>query len=523
MSGLDRRTLVALGAMAMAVFVVANDLTALSVALPDIEKDFDADVSSVQWVINIYALVFGVLIVTGGRLADMFGRRLIFFIGAGIFALFSVLGAVAPDDLWLIVSRGLMGIGGAMMWPAVLGMTYAILPADKAGLAGGLIIGAAGFGNAAGPLVGGALAELISWRAILLVNLPVAAAACFVTWRAVPESKADTGRERIDYLGITTLTLGLMALLLALDQVTAWGWTDPRILGLFALCVVLLIAFALAERRAGSSALIPPDVMRTAEFRSACIATLLVSATFFAMLLFLPQFFQKILGYSPLGAGAALLPMMGIFAVVSFVAGSLYERLGAKTIVSAGAACLAVGTFLVSLLERDSGWAFLVPAMVITGIGVGLFYSSITTAAVTALDPSRTSLAGGIVYMFQVAGGAISLGLTTTVFTTASEDRLQSDLAGTGLSNAQVDALHGALAGTDSAGALLARFPGETGDRLVELVRDAFAAGMQWAFRLVAALALAGLLVSVLFVGGSLLGARVSSGAGRAAEAKPGG
>ena len=252
--------------------------------------------------------------------------------------------------------------------------------------------------------------------------------------------------------------------------------------------------------------------MRTAEFRSACIATLLVSATFFAMLLFLPQFFQKILGYSPLEAGAALLPMMGIFAVVSFIAGSLYERLGAKTIVSAGAACLAVGTFLVSLLERDSGWAFLVPAMVITGLGVGLFYSSITTAAVTALDPSRASLAGGIVYMFQVAGGAISLGLTTTVFTTASEDRLQSELSGTGLSNSQIDALHGALAGTDSATSLLARFPGAVGDRLVELVRESFAAGMQWAFRLVAALALAGLLVSVLFVGGSLLGGRVSSG-----------
>jgi EmrB/QacA subfamily drug resistance transporter len=519
MSGLDRRTLVALLAMAMAVFVIANDITALSVALPDIEKDFDADVSSVQWVINIYALVFGVLIVTGGRLADMFGRRLLFFVGAAIFAFFSVLGAVAQDDLWLIVCRALMGIGGAMMWPAVLGMTYAILPDDKAGLAGGLILGVAGFGNAAGPLLGGALVELLSWRAILWVNLPVAAVACFVTWRAVPESKADTGRERIDYLGITTLTVGLMALLFALDQVTEWGWTDVRILGLLALFVVLLAAFAIAERRAGSSALIPPDVMHKGEFRAACLATLLMSATFFSMLLFLPQFFQKILGYSPLEAGAAMLPMMGVFAAVSFVAGPLYERLGSKAIVTAGAACLTLGTFLVSLLERDSGWWFLVPGMVVTGIGVGLFYSSITTTAVTALDPSRVSLAGGIVYMFQVAGGAIGLGLTTTIFTTASEDKLQSDLAGTGLSNTQIDALHGALAGTGSSATLLARFPGAVGDRLVELTRDAFAAGMQWGFRLVAALALAGLLVSVLFVGGSLLGVR--PGAGHAAEARP--
>jgi hypothetical protein len=197
---------------------------------------------------------------------------------------------------------------------------------------------------------------------------------------------------------------------------------------------------------------------------------------------------------------------MGVFAATSFVAGPLYQRLGAKTVVSAGATCLAVGTFLISLVERDWGWASLVPGMVVTGVGVGLFYSSITTSGVTALDPARSSLASGIIYMFQVAGGSIGLGLTTTVFTTASEDRLQADLAGSRLSGDEIDALHGALGGTESATSILARFPAETADRLVELVRDAFAAGMQWGFRLVALLALAGLAVSVLFVGGSLLG-----------------
>jgi len=494
--------------MAMAVFVIANDLTALSVALPDIERDFDLDVSSVQWVINVYALVFGVLIVTGGKLADMFGRRRIFFLGAAVFAACSVLGGAAQDELWLIVCRALMGIGAALMWPAVLGMTFAILPEDKAGLAGGLIIGAAGLGNAAGPLIGGALTEALSWRWILFVNLPIALAACLLTWLAVSESRAAAGRERIDYLGITTLALGLMALLLALDQVTLWGWSDTRILGLFALSITCLTAFAVVERRAGSSALIPAEVIGNPGFRSACTATLLMSAVFFVVLLFLPQFFQKILGYGPLRAGAALLPMMAVFAATSFVAGPLYNRLGAKTIVSAGAACLTLGCFLISLVERDSGWASLLPGMAVTGIGVGLFYSSITTAGVTALDPSRSSLAGGIIYMFQIAGGAIGLGLTTTVFTTASEDALQDDVADVGLSGREVDLLHGTLAGTDTADSLLARFPAATADAMVELVRGAFAAGMQWGFRLVALLALAGLVVSVLFVGGSLLGAR---------------
>jgi EmrB/QacA subfamily drug resistance transporter len=504
MGGLDRGTLLALGAMAMSVFVIANDVTALSVALPDIENDFDSDVSSVQWVINAYALIFGVLIVTGGRLADMFGRRRLFFIGSAIFAGFSLLGGAAQDELWLIVCRALMGIGGAIMWPAVLGMTFDVLPEDKAGLAGGLIIGVAGFGNAAGPLLGGFLTDALSWRWVMFINLPIAALACFATWRAIAPSK-PAERERIDYPGIASITVGLIALLVALDQVTAWGWSDPRILALFALCAVLLVAFVLIERRAGSSALIPRDVIRAPGFGAACLATLFMSAVFFASLLFLPQFFQKILQYSPLEAGAGLLPMMVVFAATSFVAGSLYDRLGAKRIVTAGAVCLMVGSFLVSLIERDSGIGALIPGMVVMGMGVGLFYSTITTAAVTALDPSRSSLAGGIVYMFQVAGGSVGLGLTTTVFITASEDKLQESLAGTDLSGEEVDTLHGALAGTESAAEILARFSERTADRLVELVREAFASGMQWSFRLVAALALCGLVVSVLFVGGSLL------------------
>ena len=225
---MTRGTVMALVAMGLAVFVVANDFTALSVALPTIERQFNTDVSTVQWVINAYALVFGVLIVTGGRLADMFGRKRMFFVGAGIFAVFSVLGGLAPDAGWLIAARALMGIGGALMWPATLGMTYAILPESKAGLAGGLIIGVAGIGNAVGPLIGGALTDLASWRWVLLLNLPVAAIACFVTWREVTEPPGPREHGRIDYWGITTLSLGLTSLLVALDQVTDWGFADPR-------------------------------------------------------------------------------------------------------------------------------------------------------------------------------------------------------------------------------------------------------------------------------------------------------
>jgi EmrB/QacA subfamily drug resistance transporter len=497
-----RGTWLALGAMAISVFVIANDVTALSVALPEIEKDFDTDVTTVQWVINAYALVFGVLIVTGGRLADMLGRRRVFFIGAAVFTTFSVLGGAAQDELWLIAARALMGIGGAMMWPAVLGMTYDILPQERAPLAGALIIGSAGFGNAAGPLLGGVLTEALSWRWILFANLPIAATACFVTWRSVRESRGAGAEEGIDVPGVVTLSVGLVALLVALDQVTAWGWSDPRILALFAGCALLLTAFTMIERRSGERALVPREVISNPAFRAACVATLLMSATFFAALMFLPQFMQKILGWSPLEAGAGLLPLMGTFAAISFAAGPLYERFGAKRVVTAGASCLALGIFLISLVDADSGWGALVPGMVVTGLGVGLFYSSITTAAVTALDPSRSSLAGGIVYMFQIAGGSVGLGLTTTVFTTASEDKLQS--ATTGLRESEIENVQGVLAGTESAAEVLARQGAAAAERITEIVREAFASGLASSFRVVAGLALAGVIVSVLFVGGSL-------------------
>ena len=199
------------------------------------------------------------------------------------------------------------------------------------------------------------LTDALSWRWILFANLPIAALACFVTWRSVPESSGAGAEEGIDVPGVATLSVGLVALLLALDQVTDWGWSDPRILGLFAACVLLLVAFAVIERRAGARALIPRDVMANPAFRAACLATLLMSATFFAVLLYLPQFMQKILGWTPLQAGAGLLPMMGVFAVISFAAGPLYERFGAKIVVSAGAACLTLGIFLISLVDARLG------------------------------------------------------------------------------------------------------------------------------------------------------------------------
>lgn len=450
---MDRKTILSLIAMGLGVFVIANDITAMNVALPAIEEEFDTGVSTVQWVVNAYALCFGVLIVTGGRLADLFGRREAFFVGAGIFGAVSLLAGVAQSEAWLIACRAVMGIGGALMWPAILGMTFAALPKDKAGLAGGLILGVAGIGNALGPLIGGAFTEFLSWRWILFANVPISLLAITVVYLYIHQPRPEDDERRIDYGGIVTLSLGLVLFMVALDQAIDVGWGDPLVIGSVVLSVILLAAFGLIERRAGPYALVPKDVMRNRSFTATYIAILLMSATFFATLFYVPQYLQKEFGYTAFEAGLGLLPFMGIFALSSFVAGPLYNRLGAKLIVTLGSACIVLGPFLVALgIGANGAYASIVPGLVLLGVGIGMFYSAATTAAVTSVDESRSSLAGGIVYMFQIAGGSVGLALTTTVF--ASQSGLIS--------------------------------------------------GLHAAFRLDAALALAGFVVTLLYVGGRL-------------------
>jgi EmrB/QacA subfamily drug resistance transporter len=502
-ASVDRGTMLALVAMSLGVFLIANDFTALSVALPEIEREFDANVDAVQWVINGYALVFGVLIVTGGRLADMYGRRRMFFVGAAIFAAFSAIAAIAPSLPALLGARALMGVGGAIMWPAVLGMTFAALPKEKAGLAGGLILGVAGMGNAFGPLLGGFLTDALTWRWVFVVNLPVAVFAAFVTWREIPADAPGDAGQRIDTAGVVTLTVALVALLLALDEVTALGWSDPLIVGLLVVFVVGLTAFVLVERRMGANALVPRDVIGTVEFAAACLAVLFTAGVFFGSLLYLPQFFSKLLGMTPLEAGLALLPLMGTFAAVSFVSGTLYGRLGAKPILSAGAALICAGALLVSLLGADAEYLASVPAMVVLGIGFGLFISTVTTAAVTSLDDSRSSLGGAILYMFQVAGGSVGLALTTTIFARASQDQIAADVAALGARANEQDVhdVTGILAGTEPAQRVAEQLPAQAAE-ITELVRDAFMHGLSVAFRVDTGIALLGVIVTVLYVGG---------------------
>jgi Na+/melibiose symporter-like transporter len=296
---------------------------------------------------------------------------------------------------------------------------------------------------------------------VLVLNIPIAVAAILVVMRTVGETRDDSADRRFDWAGTAALSASIVLLLIALDQVDTWGWGDPRVIGALVLSALLMLLVIPLERRAGPHALLPDDVLANRDFRASVIAVLLMSMTFFTAIMYLPQFMEKLLGWSALRAGAGLLPLMLVFGASSFAAGPLYERWGGKRVIVAGAVCLPAGMLLLSLLDAGSGYSVLVPGMLLLGIGVGLFYSAMTTFAIGTLDESRASLAGGILYMFQVAGGSIGLGIATTIVSTAAG--------------------HEAEAG-GSAGA-------------------AFVDGLQTTLRVSGVLAIAGLLVAAVFVG----------------------
>ncbi|WP_444904478.1 MFS transporter [Microbulbifer sp. DLAB2-AF] len=417
----SKERLLALIGLSFAVFLVANDLTIFPAAIPTIEQEFNSDITRAQWIINGYILVFGVLIITGGRLADIYGRRRIFFIGAGFFAFFSLLAALSMDIWMLLVSRALMGIGGALMWPAILGMVYELIPKERAGLAGGLIMGVCGISDSFAPMLGGFLTEFASWRWIFLLDVIVAALVCLGCWKTVADDKPEKIEEHIDYLGVTTLSISLFSLLMALDLVVELGFKSPIVVLLFIISVFFLGGFTAVERNAGSDALIPKDVMSNRRFFAACVVTLLLSVVFFSALVYIPQFLTKVRGYSPTLAGIGLMPMMMAYGLVSYISGRLYEKIGAKVIIAIGSVFISAAMFMLSHIQVNTSFRELIPGLLVLGAGVGFFFSTVTTVAVTIVARNRSSLAGGIIYMFQIAGGALGLGMNTTIIALAPD------------------------------------------------------------------------------------------------------
>ena len=297
----------ALGAMCFALFMIMLDNTVVNVALPSIQRSLDASTSSLEWTVNAYTLSFAVLLVTGGRLGDLFGRRKVFLAGVVIFASASAAIGFSPSDTWLVAWRAVQGVGSALMMPATLSIITNAFPPQERGKAIGTWAGVSAMALAIGPVVGGFLVESVSWQSIFFLNVPVAVGAVVISLFAVRESRDETVTRSVDIPGVATLTIGLAALVLALVEGNEWGWASPRELAMFAVAAVGLLAFALVERRR-SSPMVDFNFFRSRTFLGANIVAFIVSFAMLAMFFFLALYMQNIRGYSPLGAGLRFLP-----------------------------------------------------------------------------------------------------------------------------------------------------------------------------------------------------------------------
>jgi EmrB/QacA subfamily drug resistance transporter len=413
--------------MCFALFMIMLDNTVVNVALPSIQRDFDASLSALEWTINAYTLTFAVLLITGGRLGDIFGRRLLFLIGVSLFALASATIGFAPGDEWLVASRAVQGVGAALMMPATLSIITNAFPPAERGQAIGIWAGVSAIALAIGPLVGGWLTEDVSWRAIFFLNLPVAAGAIAITLFAAEESRDETVDRRIDYPGIAALTVGLSALVLGLVEANSWGWGSPQILGLFALSVVGLAAFVWIELRSPAP-VVDFAFFRSRQFLGANAVAFMVTFAMFAMFFFLALYMQNILGYSPLETGVRFLPSTLLVMIAGPVSGRLSDRIGPRWLMTIGLLLIAASMAWQSRVDTNTSYGYLLPAFMVMGLGIGLVMSPMSAAAMNAVDRTKAGVASGTLSMSRMVGGTFGVAALGALVATVGRSDLEQSL-----------------------------------------------------------------------------------------------
>jgi EmrB/QacA subfamily drug resistance transporter len=404
-----------LGAMCFALFMIMLDNTVVNVALPSIQKDLGASISGLEWTINGYTLSFAVLLATGGRLGDIFGRRRMFLFGVVIFTLSSATAGFAGDATSLVVSRIVQGVGAALMMPATLSIITDAFPASERGKAMGMWAGVSALALAVGPVLGGFLTEHVSWRAIFYLNIPVAIGAVTAALFAVRESRDTTVGRDVDYAGVATLTVGLTALILALVEGNSWGWGSPEIVALIAGAVLGLGAFVVIERRV-KVPMVDFSLLSDRNFLGAVVVALIVSFSMLGVFFFLALYMQDILDYSPLEAGVRFLPSTLMIVGVAPLAGRLSDRYGPRWLIAGGLTIVAASLYSFSGIATDSGYLDLLPGFVLLGIGIAMTMSPMTSAAMNAVPVQKAGIASGVLSMFRMVGGSLGVAVTGAIF-----------------------------------------------------------------------------------------------------------
>src|SRR4051812_14863061 len=487
-----------LAAMCFALFMIMLDNTVVNVALPSIQRDLGASISSLEWTVNAYTLAFAVLLVTGGRLGDIFGRRRVFLFGVVVFAASSALIGFAPDQAWLVGGRAIQGIGAAFMMPGTLSIISNTFPPAERGRAIGTWAGVSALALAIGPAVGGALTEYVSWRAIFFLNLPVAAGAVVVTLFAVRESIDRTVAKSVDVAGIGTLSVGLSALVLALVEGNSWGWGSVEIVALLAAAVIGLTAFALVEAR-GKVPMVQFEFFRSRSFLGANTVAFIVSFAMLAMFFFVALYMQNILHYSALEAGIRFLPSTVVIIFAAPIAGRLADRIGPRIPMTAGLSLAALALFLQSQLTADSGYGDLLVPFMIMGLGMGLTMSPMSTAAMNAVSPDKAGVASGILSMSRMVGGTFGVAAIGALFQSLSKDRLASDLSNVQLTATQHQHVVDGIGGGSASDALRGLEP-DTAQQVGRAMKDSFVHALSGSLKLSTAVAAAGAVLAFVLI-----------------------
>ena len=481
-------------AVCLGMFMLLLDITIVNVALPDIQRALQSSFSDLQWVVDAYALTLAAFLLTAGSLADRFGRRLTYLVGLGVFTGASALCGFAVTTLMLQLSRALQGVGGAIMFAVSLALLADAFRGKDRGIAFGVWGAVTGLAVAIGPLLGGLLTSGLSWRWIFFVNLPIGIAAVVIAVMKVTESRSPQA-SRPDWAGFALFTVALASLVYGLIESNQRSFTDGLVLACFAATAVLLIAFVIVERRIAHP-MFDLKLFMLPTFTGGSVAAFGLSASIFAMLLYLVLYLQDILGYSALGTGVRLMVLSGGTLATAAVAGRLTSRVPIRLLIGPGLIMVAVGLLLMRGLDAGSSWTHLIPGMIVGGLGVGLVNPPLASTAVGVVAPQRAGMASGINSTFRQVGIATGIALLGALFSNKVGDEIRAMTAAVpGLSHRGPQIASAVQSG--QIGQLIGRLPEHARQAVGTITRTAFTTGLNRILLVAAIIALVSAAVSL--------------------------
>ncbi|MDQ2726714.1 MAG: DHA2 family efflux MFS transporter permease subunit [Actinomycetota bacterium] len=485
-------------AVCLGTFMLLLDITIVNVALPDIQRSLHASFSDLQWVVDAYALTLAALLLTAGSLSDLFGRRIVFVVGLVVFTLGSLLCGLAQSSIMLILSRAGQGVGGAIMFATSLALLAEAFQGKERGTAFGIWGSITGVAVAIGPVLGGVLTSGLSWRWIFFVNIPIGALAVVITLSRVDESRSRSVR-RPDWVGFVTFTAALASLVYGLIRSNEHGWSETGVVLCFCAAFTLMVLFLLLELQS-SEPMFDLSLFRKPTFAGGSIAAFGLSASLFALLLYIVLYLQNVRGYSALGTGVRLLILSGGIMVAATLSGKATTRIPIRLLIGPGLLLVAVGLYLMGQLTATSSWTKLIPGLIVAGIGAGLINPPLASTAVGVVEPAQSGMASGINSTFRQVGIATGVAALGSIFGSDLASRLGVDLAHSPSPlPLQPGILAKAISGGDVSGVLRAAPPGSR-RQLEAIISDAFVHGLDRILIIGAAISLVAGLLSLLLI-----------------------